>query len=127
MRPYRGRVHGEFVRGAVEAVAANSVLRGEGFGDGVRVTLGRDGLMEGRVEDRHVRRLGHQLLRRLDAGDVCRIVQWSEVRRRLDSGQGLIRLCVIPKSARVFGHPQIREVHIVKGLTLSSMMTGLDS
>jgi hypothetical protein len=74
------------VRGAVEAVATDPVLLVEVVGQAVQVGVGRQGLVEGGVEDGHVghvRQLPHGLA---DAFHVDRVVQRRKDRQGFDVG-----------------------------------------
>jgi hypothetical protein len=74
------------VRGAVEAVAADAILLVKVVGQAVEVGVGRQGLVEGGVEDgdmRQVRELLHGLA---DAVHIDRVVQWRKNRKGFDIG-----------------------------------------
>ncbi len=61
--------------GAVEAVAAHAVLFVPLVGQRIDIGMFRHGLVEGGVEDGHMRHVGQDRLGRLDAGDIRRVVQ----------------------------------------------------
>ena len=63
------------VRGAVEAIAADLVLRVVLIGQSVHIGLGRHGLMESGIEHAHHGNAGHAGLAGLDAGDVGGVMQ----------------------------------------------------
>ncbi len=72
---FSGRLGDELVGGAVEAVAAQAVFRIPLGGNRIEIGLRRHGLVEGRVEDGHLRGGGKKFLRHLDAHQVGGIVQ----------------------------------------------------
>ena len=71
------------VRGAVEPVTADVVLLAPRARDGVRVRDLRDRVVEGRVEDHHLRQVGEQLAGHRDALEVGRVVQRRQRHQRL--------------------------------------------
>jgi hypothetical protein len=70
----------------VEAVAADAVLLVELVGQAVEVGVGRQGLVEGGVEDGDLRHVREVLHGDADAGDVDRVVQRREDREFFDIG-----------------------------------------
>ena len=86
----------EAVAGAVEAIAAYTVLAIQRLGQGVAVGVFGQGLVEGGVEHHHLRQIGEQLEGGLDALQVGWIVQRGERRgvadRREHRGVDALRL-----------------------------------
>ncbi len=78
------------VRGAVEPVPADVVLLAPGPRDGVRVRDLRDRVVEGGVEDHHLRQVREQLAGHLDALEVGRVVQRREGHQVGDRGHHVV-------------------------------------
>ena len=80
-----GGLQGDVAVGAaVEAVAADAFVLVQLVGQAVEVGVGRQGLVEGGVEDRHVGHAGQALHGDPDAVEVDRVVQRGEHRQGLD-------------------------------------------
>ena len=75
------------VRGAVEAVLAESILAVVLLGDAIVAHIVGHRLVEGRVKDRHVRDTGENLLTGTDAANVGRHVQRAERDERVKALQ----------------------------------------
>ena len=60
--------------GSMEAVATHAVLLVELIGEGIHVGVVGHGLMEGGVEDAHLRQVGQQCLDGIDALDISGVV-----------------------------------------------------
>jgi hypothetical protein len=76
---------------AVEAVAADAELAVKGVGQAVDVGLGRDRLVEGRVEDADLGDPGQELFAGLDAFEVMGVVQGGELDASVDRRPDLVR------------------------------------
>ena len=81
----------EHVARAVEAVTADAVLACESAVDGVRVCGRREGLVERRVEDGDMRKIGERGPRRADALNRARVVQRGESAEVAHRGDDLRR------------------------------------
>ena len=63
----------------MEAIATHAILLIELVGDGIHISLGGHGLMEGGIEHAHLRQTRHQLLHGVHTLQVGRVVQRSQV------------------------------------------------
>ena len=74
----------------METIAAHTVLLVQLVGNGIHISLGRHGLVEGGVEHADLGQTRYQLLHSVDTLQVGRVVQWSQVRALLEGLQYLV-------------------------------------
>ena len=115
------------VAGAVEAVSAHAVLLVEAVGEGVHIRFGRHGLMESGVEHTHLLDAGENLLHGLDAGDVGRIVERSEVVAVLDLLKHLVgKEHALAELLGAVDHAMAYGINLVVGLDATHFGIGED-
>ena len=74
----------------METIAAYTIFLIQLVGDGIHISLSRHCLVEGGIEDTHLRQARHQFLHGIHTLQVSRVVQGSQVRALLKGLQHLV-------------------------------------
>ena len=74
----------------METIAAHAVLLIQLVGDSIHISLGRHGLMEGRIKNTYLRQTRHQFLHGINTLQVSGVMQRSQIADGLESLQHLV-------------------------------------